>query len=40
MIGQKWLYCGKVVVLGESGCIPERVVVFGEMCFGKGCCIL
>ena len=26
----KWLYSGKVVVFGESGCIRAKVVLFGQ----------
>ena len=44
---QKWLYSGKVVVVGQIGCIREKVVVFGQKClnsckivlFGQSGCI-
>ena len=29
VIGIKWLYSGKVVVFGQSGCIQAKVLVFG-----------
>ena len=32
-IRAKLLYSGKVVVLGESGCVRAKVVVFGESGF-------
>ena len=40
VFGEKWLYSGKVVLIGKNGCIPPkllysgRVVVFGQnVCF-------
>ena len=39
---QNWLYSGKVVVVGQSGCIPARwlfwakVVVFGQKWLHSG----
>ena len=37
----KWLYSGKVVVYGQSGCIRAKVDVFGQkwLYFGKSSCI-
>ena len=37
VFGQNWLYSGKVVVIGQSNCIPEfgciraKVVEFGKV---------
>ena len=28
---KKWLFSGKVVVIGQSGCIRANVVVFGQL---------
>ena len=33
VFGQKWLYSGKDVVFGQSGCIQAKVVVFGQKLF-------
>ena len=29
VFGQKWLYSGKVIVLGQNRCVREKVVVIG-----------
>ena len=34
--GRKWLYSGKVVVIGESGCMRAKMVVFGQRYFSSG----
>ena len=47
LIGQKWLFSGKVAILGQSGCIRSKVIVFGlrlvysgkEVVFGYSGCI-
>ena len=30
LIGQKWLYSGKVVVIRTTDCVLAKVVLFGE----------
>ena len=30
VLGQKWLFSGKVVELGKSCCIQAKLVVFGQ----------
>ena len=37
VFGQKWVFLGKVVVFGKSGCIGEKVVVIGQkvLYYGK-----
>ena len=36
VIGERWLYSGKVVVFGQSDCIRAEVVVFGLKWFYWG----
>ena len=36
VVGQKWLYSGKVVVFGQSGCNRAKVLVFGQKWFYSG----
>ena len=37
---QKWLYSGKVVLFGQSGCSRAKGVVFGQKCLNSGKVIL
>ena len=30
VFGQKWLYSGKAVVIGQNGCIRAKKVEFGQ----------
>ena len=41
VFGQKWLYSGKVLVLGKSSLYSAKLVVFGQIWFyfGKSGCI-
>ena len=34
--GRKWLYSGKVVVIGETGCMRAKLVVFGQKWYYSG----
>ena len=36
VFGQNWLYSAKVVVIGQSCCIWESVVLFGQKWFNSG----